>query len=313
MLSRARADLLRPLLDGFLARSDPRDRLPNDPVELVHRYRERSDVEVAGLLCSSLAYGRVDLFKPQLERLLQWMGPSPARFCRRFGPGTELFALDEFVYRFNRGADIACLWAACGEALNEFGGLGQLFEDSLSRAGGDLRGGLQGFVGWLRGRDFGWIVERLGPPRALDHLLPRPEQGGACKRLNLYLRWMVRGPDPIDFGIWSTSPSRLVVPLDTHIARVAKNLGFTTRRDLSWKTAEEITGSLRLLDPNDPVKYDFALCHHGMSGACPSHRGALTCDPCGLRPGCGAGRRVMALARVRPPASVRVLSAPETR
>jgi uncharacterized protein (TIGR02757 family) len=305
MLSHARADLLRPLLDGFLAESDPRARLPNDPVELVHRYGERTDIEVAGLLCSSLAYGRVDLFKPQLERLLAWMGPSPAGFCREFGPTTELFGLRDFVYRFNLGADIACLWFACGEALNEFGTLGQLFERSLAEAGGDLRGGMQGFVGWLRNRDFGWIAKRLGPPRALDHLLPRPEQGGACKRLNLYLRWMVRGPDPIDFGIWPTSPSRLMVPLDTHLARVARNLGFTARRDLSWRTAEEITRSLRLLDPLDPVKYDFALCHHGMSGACPSRRGALTCDPCALRPGCAAGRRVMAPSRAHSLLAVR--------
>jgi endonuclease III len=108
-----------------------------------------------------------------------------------------------------------------------------------------------------------------------------------------------------------------VVPLDTHIARVARNLGFTARRDLSWKTAEEITRSLRLLDPNDPIKYDFALCHHGMSGACPARRGALTCERCELRPGCGTGRRVVALAGRRAsgpaPVAMRVLLSHEVR
>lgn len=324
MLSPERAERLRPLLDGFLAAHDPLQRFPNDPVELVHRYRDPQDIEVAGLLCASLAYGRVDLFKPVLSRLLDRMGPSPAAFCRRLtieepgprspragrrspaDPGGDWAGLEALVYRFNRGADLGCLLWACGEAQREHGSLGALFDRGLSNGDGTLRDGLERFVGWLRGRDFGAVRRRLGPPRALGHLLPAPSTGGACKRLNLFLRWMVRSPGGgVDFGLWSLPPSRLVIPLDTHIARMARNLGLTARRDLSWRTAEEITAALRLLDPIDPVKYDFALCHFGMSGACPPQRRAARCLPCALRGGCGPGSRIVRLRRpLDPPEAV---------
>jgi hypothetical protein len=98
-------------------------------------------------------------------------------------------------------------------------------------------------------------------------------------------------------------PSLLVIPLDTHIARMARNLGLTARRDLSWRTAEEITASLRLLDPLDPIKYDFALCHFGMSGACPPQRHTVRCVACELRSGCGPGSRIVRLRSRHPKAT----------
>ncbi|HZN92334.1 MAG TPA: DUF2400 family protein [Myxococcales bacterium] len=119
--------------------------------------------------------------------------------------------------------------------------------------------------------------------------------GGAAKRLNLYLRWMVRGPDEVDFGIWTrVSPARLVIPLDTHIHRMARHLGLTRRKTAGWKTAEEITAALRRIDPADPVKYDFALCHFGMSGACPLKPARAVCEGCALLPACRTGRRMTA-------------------
>lgn len=305
MLSPDRAARLRPLLDAFLARHDPRLRIPSDPVELVHRYRRAEDLEIAGLLCTSLAYGRVDLFKPVLARLLDRMGPSPADFCRRLPTGRDWAGLEDVVYRFNRGADLGCLLWACGEAQRDFGSLGALFVRSLREGNGTLRDGLERFTGWLRSRDFGPVRKQLGRPRALEHLLPAPSTGGACKRLNLYLRWMVRGRDEgVDFGLWPLPPALLVIPLDTHIARMARNLGLTARRDLSWRTAEEITAALRLLDPADPIKYDFALCHFGMSGACPPLRRADRCLACELRPGCGPGSRIVRLRRFGDAAAV---------
>ncbi len=306
MLSAERAERLRPLLDRFLGGYDPLRRLPNDPVELVHRYQRPADIEVAGLLCASLAYGRVDLFKPVLTRVLDRMGPSPAAFCQALPSGRDWAGLEDIIYRFNRGADLGCLLWACGEAQREHGSLGALFFRSLREGSGSLRDGLERFTGWLRGRDFATVRGHLGRPRALEHLLPSPSTGGACKRLNLFLRWMVRGSEGgVDFGVWRLSPSLLVIPLDTHIARMARNLGLTTRRDLSWRTAEEITASLRLLDARDPIKYDFALCHFGMSGACPPQRRAARCGTCELRPGCGPGSRIVRLSGpLRPWAAV---------
>jgi uncharacterized protein (TIGR02757 family) len=309
MLSAERAERLRPLLDGFLAGHDPTQRFPNDPVELVHRYHKPEDIEIAGLLCASLAYGRVDLFKPVLTKLLDRMGPSPAEFCRRLPTARDWAGLEDLVYRFNRGADLGCLLWACGEAQREHGSLGALFARGLHDGDGTLRDGLERFSAWLRGRDFKAVKQHLGRPTALEHLLPTPSTGGACKRLNLYLRWMVRGRDGgVDFGLWPLSPALLVIPLDTHIARMAQNLGLTARRDLSWRTAEEITASLRRLDPRDPIKYDFALCHFGMSGACPPKRRADRCVACELRSGCGPGSRIVRLRhsiqRVAPAAQI---------
>jgi uncharacterized protein (TIGR02757 family) len=132
----------------------------------------------------------------------------------------------------------------------------------------------------------------MGPARALDHLLPDASRGAACKRLLLYLRWMVRRDD-VDLGAWEgiVPPSALVIPLDTHVSRLSRLLGLTCRADLSWRTAEEITASLRRLSPEDPVRYDFALCHLGMSGACPARRSAERCRACPLAPACPTGRR----------------------
>jgi uncharacterized protein (TIGR02757 family) len=300
MISPARAALLRPALDALRAWAVAERRIEDDPVELVHRYQSPRDREVAGLFCASLAYGRVDLFKPLLVSMLQAMGRSPADFCHQMAlTGDVRPAVAAFggrVYRFNLGSDLACLAWACGEALTKYGSLEALFRRGLrGETDEDWRAALASFMQSLREQDFTAIQSVFGPPRALEYLLPRPERDGACKRLHLYLRWMVRGPDGIDLGVWGLPPARLCVPLDTHLARMARNLGMTRRRDLGFRTAQEITASLRRIDPVDPVRYDFALCHFGMSGLCPSRRAAARCGRCALRSDCLAGARTLRL------------------
>jgi uncharacterized protein (TIGR02757 family) len=287
---------LKANLFAFLAA--PRDdRIAFDPVELPRRYSHPRDIEVAGLLSASMAYGRADLFKPKVESLLSAMGSSPAGFASELTPRRAGELLRGFVYRFNVGADLAVLLMGAGRALRERGSLEALFADQLSRRG-NLRDALSGFTAALRQVPLGPIRRQLGAVRGLDHLLPSPLGPGAAKRLNLFLRWMVRGPDRVDFGIWRTvSPSTLLVPVDTHVGRIARHLGLTRRRDLSWKTAEEITASLRRVDPIDPVRFDFALCHHGMSGACPLAPRIQTCSPCLLNEVCLTGRRMLARRR----------------
>lgn len=287
MLSAARAQALKPLLDRFLAGYDASARIGFDPVELPHRYARREDVEVSALLSASLAYGRADLFKPKLERLLAAMGESPADFAAHFDPRSHRRVFEGFVYRFNLASDVALLVAAMGSTLREKGSLGAAFPLELP-----LQVALTAFVGGLRDHPRQAIVRELGPVRGLDHLLPDPARGGSCKRLLLFLRWMSRGPDAVDFGLWPLPPARLVIPLDTHIGRISRLLGLTARKDLSWRTAEEITASLRRLDPLDPVKYDFALCHYGMSGVCPAKPVRANCERCMLRAECRVGRRL---------------------
>ncbi len=294
-IPRERLAALRPLLDALDASLDRGERIAADPVELPRAYRDPEDQEVAALFSASLAYGRADVFKPVLRSVLSAMGPSPGRFVRDFAASPDARAFAGAVYRFNRPADLAALAAAAGEVALRHGSLGACFGALYRREGGRpdaLRRALAGFASELReARGAARLLRRRGR-RGLRHLLPDPAGGGASKRWNLFLRWMVRGPDAVDLGAWRTEVPRsaLVVPLDTHVHRVSRCLGFTRREDASWRTAEEITAALRQLDPADPVRFDFALCHLGMSGACPSRRDPVRCAACPLAPVCGTAR-----------------------
>lgn len=286
MLSATRARALKPLLDAFAARGDWADRKRFDPIEFPGRYANPRDVEVAGLLGAALAYGRADLFKPKVDGLLAQMGRSPSDYVAALTVARAAKLLDGFVYRFNLAADLGVLLLGMGAVLRERGSLEAAFEGETQHAR------LAALTRTVReAAPAKQIVKAMGRTRGLAHLLPSPLGPGAAKRLNLYLRWMVRGPDGTDFGVWKRiAPSQLVIPLDTHVMRMAKLLGLTARNDASWRTAEEVTASLRLLDADDPVRYDFALCHYGMSGACPAVPVRENCVRCELKVACRRGR-----------------------
>jgi uncharacterized protein (TIGR02757 family) len=292
-ISTARAAALRPRLDALDATLDRAARLAADPVELPRRYRAPDDQEVAGLLAAALAYGRADLFKPVLVRLLDQLGPSPAAAVATFARRPDPAALGWFRYRFNRPADLAALLAAIGTMRREHGSLGARFAALFQEGGGGpaaLRPALAAFAEELRTAPPVAGLLRGRGPRGLRHLLPDAAGPGAAKRWNLYLRWMVRGPDAVDLGAWRGVPrAALLVPLDTHVLRVSRCLGLTGRADASWRTAEEITASLRRVDPEDPVRFDFALCHLGMSGVCPARLRQSDCAACPLRDVCRRG------------------------
>lgn len=281
-----RAGLLRPALEALLAGTDARARVRGDPVELPHGYEDPQDIEVAALLSAALAYGRVDLFKPRLTALLLSLGPSPAATARDAGPAELLRRTASFSYRMTSGRDVACLLYGAGALLRRHGSLGACFAAHWA-AHGQLKGALGAFVDDLCAPDFTPFTGRRTPTRRLKHLLPHPGRGSACKRLNLFLRWMVRGPDGVDFGLWSAVPAQaLLVPLDTHVHRIGRLIGLTRRKDLSWRTAEEVTARLRQLDGEDPVRFDFALSHLGISGACRARKDLLRCAGCPLQPIC---------------------------
>jgi uncharacterized protein (TIGR02757 family) len=290
-----RAGRLAPILDQFQRGFEVTARLTADPVEFPRRYADPADAEVAGLLAACLAYGRADLFKPKIEWVLQIASPSPAAFADRLSRDPDARRLAGFRYRFNTGEDVAALLAAAGWVRGRYGSLGARFAALLeeARAGGSsapLREALTRFAAEVREAPPALALLGVRGGRGIRHLCPDPGAGGAAKRWNLYLRWMVRGPDGVDLGLWRGVPtSVLVVPLDTHVARVARRLGLTRRRDLSWRTAEEVTAALRVADPVDPVRFDFALCHLGMSGHCPPRRLPERCATCRLAEGCEAG------------------------
>ncbi|MFT3917020.1 MAG: TIGR02757 family protein [Anaeromyxobacteraceae bacterium] len=289
---------LRPLLDRLDATLDRSARLAADPVELPRRYASADDQEVAALVAVSLAYGRADVFKPIVAGVLERMGPSPAAFTESFARTPDRRAFDGFLYRFNRPPDLAALAAAIGEQRLRHGSLGARFAALFRAHGGGpgaLRPALAAFAAELRDAPqvSAILAAARRPRRGLRHLLPDPSGPGASKRWNLYLRWMIRGPDAVDLGAWRDAGvprAALVVPLDTHVHRVSRCLGLTRRNDASWRTAEEITRGLRRLDPDDPVRFDFALCHLGMSGQCPARRSPERCAACPLVEACGRGR-----------------------
>jgi uncharacterized protein (TIGR02757 family) len=246
----------------------------SDPVSFVHRAAP-ADREVVGLLAAALAFGNVVAIRASVKRALDALDEAPHLAVRR-RRGTLERRLDGFVHRVYRGEHIATMLANAGTSIRKHGSLGAAFASDLEAAG-DFREGLARFADSLRGPS---------PSRSLRHLVPDPRAGSAVKRLLLYLRWMVRPADGVDLGLWPVSPARLIIPVDTHVHRIAKNLGLTQRNDASWRTAEEITARLRELDPDDPVKYDFAICHLGVSRQCPSRRDPELCAACVLKPAC---------------------------
>ena len=266
---------LKARLDFLAASCDRRRLLATDPVWFAHRYEAPADQEVAGLVAALLAFGNVKAVRASVARVLEVLGPRPSEGVQQ-SEAVLQEQLSGFVHRTWRGDDVARVLSRTAQIRSEHGGLGEAFTRAVEGAR-DLREGLARWADELRGE-----TNR----RSLKHLVADPRAGSACKRLLLYLRWMVRPADGVDLGIWSFSSSRLIVPLDTHVHRIARNLGLTDRKDASWRTAEEITARLRRLDPNDPVKYDAALCHLGISRACPSRRDERLCKRCVLKTVC---------------------------
>jgi uncharacterized protein (TIGR02757 family) len=240
-------------LEELYARYNRRECVHPDPLEFVYAYARPEDREVAGVIASSLAYGRVAQILVSVGRVLELLGPSPAEFIDDASQRDLAEALKDFRHRFTSGEEVAALLAGIARARGRHGSLRDCFTAGLNSPD-DLAGGLAAFVTELGAAAGG----------RLPHLLPSPADGSACKRLNLFLRWMVRS-DNVDPGGWSgVRASMLVVPLDTHMHRIARGLRFTQRNDTSWRTAAEITTAFRRLAPADPVRYDFALTRLGI-------------------------------------------------
>jgi len=275
---------LKSCLDGLARDYDSRF-LDTDPLGLVHRYRSDEDRETAGLVVSTLAYGSALQIRRSASSVLDAAGPSPARFVRTLTPERALEVFGAFKHRWTGGGDIAFLFWAAGEIAREHGSIGGLVRELDDGAKPTIEETMIRFSDWMRTRHADFF-SRTGLPRGAPFPIPSPARGSACKRLAMYFRWMVRGPDGIDFGIWNFIPSRrLVVPVDAHVARMGECLGLTARRTPDWRMVLEITDSLRRLDPEDPVRYDFALVRPGILRECTS-RSRGDCRSCLLRAVC---------------------------
>lgn len=225
-----------------------------DPLEFLYRFDDVADREIVGLIASSLAYGRVAQILRSVESALERMDGSPARFLRDTAPTKIRSRTRGFVHRFTTDDDLARLLIGMKTLLKRYGSLNAAFAGKLSPGDVTVLPALAAFARELN--DCG------GGER--NYLVVSPADGSACKRMNLYLRWMVRRVD-VDLGGWrGVDPSMLVVPLDTHMHRLAMRLGATRRKSGDLRTAMEITSAFALLAPDDPVRYDFPLTRMGI-------------------------------------------------
>jgi uncharacterized protein (TIGR02757 family) len=278
---------LKATLDGLYANRS-QQHLANDPLSCCHRYHEAADREIAGLLASSFAYGNVKIILRNLETVFSKIGPSPRRFVEQFEPeeGLQLFA--GFKHRFNDSRDLCALLYAMRLMIAGSGSIEAYFCRGFDGRQDDISAALAAFSSSIQAFDYTPVFGSSAPPQDsyFRFLFPSPDSGSACKRLCMYLRWMVRPADGIDLGIWqSIPPAKLVIPVDAHIQRICRLLGFTARKQADWKMAREITAALRRLDPLDPVKYDFSICHLGISEGC-SGDPAGSCSDCTLQGFC---------------------------
>ena len=280
---------LRRYLDGYLDSFPTEDHVENDPVGFVHRYDERADREIVGFIASAFAYGNVQSVLSSVEDILGRMGPHPAQFVAAFEPERDARVFRNFRHRWNNERDLVVLLWILGRLLRSYGSLERAVVNRLEFPGASLEVLLDRFslAALSYGHERFYSKRDLATRRGVRYFFPRTSDGSACKRLNLYLRWMVRPADGVDCGVWSDIlPSQLVIPVDTHIARISRYIGLTQVASPGWKMALDVTESLRILDPSDPVRYDFALCHLGIAKNCPKKRDLLKCWECPIRPVC---------------------------
>ncbi|HSP15711.1 MAG TPA: TIGR02757 family protein [Thermoanaerobaculia bacterium] len=282
-----RQKLLRERLDALVATFDISTIEP-DPLQLVLLHTTPYDQEIAALIAAAFAYGRADIVVRNAGWVLDRMQPAPHAYLRTFDRKEALTRFAGFAHRFHKTPDLVSLLERLAGVIRTYGSLGALFRDCYDGKDEDIGPSLARFVHGIlsAAKDLG---DRDPSPSArlrMRYLLPSPSDGSACKRMNLFLRWMVRRTPP-DLGIWDfVDPAKLIVPLDTHVHRITTFLGLNRRKSPDWKCAREVTARLAKFDPADPVRYDFAICRLGILDLCSRKRRKENCDVCRLRDVC---------------------------
>lgn len=239
-------------LDSLVLKYENKDFIKDDPVQFVHRFKNKKDVELAGFIASLLAYGsRVQFIKKLDDLFINIAHNEPLNFILNFEP--EL--IGDFNYRFGKPVDFISIFKILKELYDTTDGLEELFN-----------------YGHQQGKMFETVVDYFyaradkGVGQGFYHMIPNPRNNGAMKRMCMYLRWMVR-KSSVDVGIWRfMKPSELFIPLDVHVGRISREMGLLTRKANDFKAVEELTDKLREFCPDDPVKYDFAMFGFGVNG-----------------------------------------------
>jgi uncharacterized protein (TIGR02757 family) len=253
-------DRLRRAMDRAYLEYDERY-LDRDPLQFARAFGDPADREVVGFVAAALAYGNVAQIRRSIGTVLEALGPRPARALERFDAGRLARRLERFKHRFNDGRDVACLLRFVSRMRRSHGSIEEFFAPGHAPAAADVGPGLTSFAARALALDHGGLYGDGPLPEGagVRFFFSSPADGSACKRLNLFLRWMVRR-EGVDLGVWrAVEPRALVIPLDAHVQRIARRVRLTRYRSPGWAMAVDITRRLRRLDPHDPVKYDFAL------------------------------------------------------
>ncbi len=292
-----RERLLGERLEGLYRTYGP-ETASSDPIGLLAPYREPEDLEAAAWIAAAFAYGRVETIRANVSRLLAALGPRPARALAEVRD-FRAFArerLRDFRHRFHGAADAAALLHVIARVREEAGSVRAFFEARFCADDADTGAMVSRVTRDLIRLDYRPALGRRELPEdsPVRFFFPDPASGSACKRWNLYLRWMVRR-DRLDFGLWPGIPaSRLIIPTDTHIHLVSRRLGLTRRKTADWTAARQITRRLARFDPADPVRFDYALCRIGIFGICRKDPRQSRCGECLAREACPVGRRRIA-------------------
>jgi uncharacterized protein (TIGR02757 family) len=237
-----------------------KSKLEPDPLQFPHLFKDEKDIEVIAFIASVFAYGNVKQINNSLNKFLLVCDNRPYKFIKNYS-AKDFQNQFSFIHRFYLSKDITQLFHLLNLTYQKFGSLKKIFLSGYRESDENVKNTITNFSDFFlknTKKEFGKVSN------GMKFMFPLPEKGSACKRMNLFLRWMVR-KDELDFGLWKEIPtSKLIIPVDTHVSRICKQLKLTTRKNVSWQMAEEITNNLKKFDPNDPVKYDFAICHIGM-------------------------------------------------
>ena len=269
---------IKNVLEKLYNRYNRREFIEPDPLQFVYHYSKPADMEVAALLAASLAYGRVQQIEKNLNDLFGRMGTSPYAFVMNFDKAGRQ-KLNSFKHRFTTGRDISDLLSVLKKVLRQKGSIEKHFSSGYNKGDENILPALSRFCDSL----YEIYSEQNGRKvsRGMKYLLASPVRGSACKRLNLFLRWMVRD-DEVDTGLWKRiDKAKLIVPVDVHMGRLCRILGFHDRKVISLSTAVKITECFAEIEPADPVKYDFALSRIGILDHCTGRR-RNGCELCEL-------------------------------
>ncbi len=246
--------MLKTQLDKYIIEYETKDFIKDDPIQFIHRFKNQNDIEIAGFIASMFAYGKREVFIEKLNHIFNSMNNQPLEYVKSFDYKNH--NLKNCNYRFSKDCDLIQILKILNILYSENETIESLFKYSYN---GDIWEMFQGVVDYFYSRTDKNITN------GFYHLLPNPKKKSALKRLNMLLRWFVRKSE-VDIGIWNFIPkSELLIPLDTHVAKISRKLGLLKRNDNGYESVIELTNNLKTFDSNDPIKYDFALFGYGIN------------------------------------------------